>query len=88
MITNLDLLNKILEINVYQLISTIQSIYLILLKKCNLQVTNIIFCKINLILDLTLFEGERLGKKINTAIYMRDLVLEKLHDSDIYNIHH
>lgn len=88
MITNLDLLNKILEINVYQLISTIQSIYLILLKKCNLQVTNIIFYKINLILDLTLFEGERLGKKINTAIYMRDLVLEKLQDSDIYNIHH
>ena len=83
MITNLDLLNKILEINVYQLISTIQSIYLILLKKGNLQVTNIIFYKINLILDLTLFEGERLGKKINTAIYMRDLVLEKLHDSDI-----
>ena len=88
MITNLDLLNKILEINVYQLISTIQSIYLILLKKGNLQVTNIIFYKINLILDLTLFEGERLGKKINTAIYMRDLVLEKLQDSDIYNIHH
>ena len=44
MITNLDLLNKILEINVYQLISTIQSIYSILLKKCNLQVTNIFFC--------------------------------------------
>tara|TARA_A100000164_G_scaffold59071_1_gene47615 strand:+ start:392 stop:601 length:210 start_codon:yes stop_codon:yes gene_type:complete len=63
MITNLDLLNKILEINVYQLISTIQSIYLILLKKGNLQVTNIIFYKINLILDLTLFEGERLGQK-------------------------
>ena len=63
MITNLDLLNKILEINVYQLISTIQSIYLILLKKGNLQVTNIIFYKINLILDLTLFEGGRPGKK-------------------------
>ena len=68
MITNLDLLNKILEINVYQLISTILSIYLILLKKGNLQVTNIIFYKINLILDLTLFEGKRLGKKINTAV--------------------
>ena len=63
MITNLDLLNKILEINVYQLISTIQSIYLILLKKGNLKATNIIFYKINLILDLTLLEGERLGQK-------------------------
>ena len=63
MITNLDLLNKILEINVYQLIGTIQSIYLILLKKGNLKATNIIFYKINLILDLTLLEGERLGQK-------------------------